>query len=154
MKTITTLIERINLSQNSKLLAAYQHIATLLNTLALKELPLETIDFINTEIGELNSIDSADKNFFNAIKAKEKSIVNWIEKKHQIVPKNYYRKQWMILGMAGIGIPLGLALGLFIGNLGIMGVGLPIGMGLGLAIGSLMDKKALEEGRQIDFEVK
>jgi len=33
-------------------------------------------------------------------------------------------------------------------------IGLAIGMAIGMAIGTGMDKKALEEGRQIDLEIK
>jgi len=35
-----------------------------------------------------------------------------------------------------------------------MAIGLPIGLGFGAALGSSMDKKAMEEGRQIDVELK
>ncbi|OYX91405.1 MAG: hypothetical protein B7Y76_14205, partial [Sphingobacteriia bacterium 35-40-5] len=91
---------------------------------------------------------------FRKIKAKENSIVKLVENKHKIVPKNYYKKLWMVLGMSAFGIPVGVAFGLSIGNLGMLGVGLPIGMGIGVAVGTSMDNKALKEGRQLDFEVK
>jgi len=35
-----------------------------------------------------------------------------------------------------------------------LGIGLPIGMAIGVKVGSNMDKKAFNEGRQLDFEVK
>lgn len=56
--------------------------------------------------------------------------------------------------MAAFGVPLGVALGLILDNMGLIGIGLPIGMLIGLAVGAHMDKKALDEGRQIDFEIK
>lgn len=31
---------------------------------------------------------------------------------------------------------------------------IPIGLAIGMAVGTGMDKKALEEGRQIDLEIK
>jgi hypothetical protein len=34
-----------------------------------------------------------------------------------------------------------------------MGIGMPIGIPIGLAIGSGLDKKAAEEGRQLDVEI-
>ena len=49
---------------------------------------------------------------------------------------------------------MGVPFGLSIGNLGMLGIGLPIGMAIGVGVGSSMDKKAFNEGRQLDFEVK
>ena len=88
------------------------------------------------------------------VKQKQSLIIKQVEKEHKIEPKNYYRTIWMILGMSGIGIPIGVAFGLSIGNIGLLGIGLPIGMAIGLAIGASMDKKALNEGRQLDIEIK
>jgi len=39
-------------------------------------------------------------------------------------------------------------------HLVILGIGFPIGLALGMAVGTGMDKKAFEEGRQIDLEIK
>jgi hypothetical protein len=77
-----------------------------------------------------------------------------IEKKHKIVPINYYRKLWMILGMSVFGIPMGLGVGLSIGNYGMLGIGIGAGMAIGVGVGTSMDKKAFNEGRQLDFEAK
>ncbi|MFD2597795.1 hypothetical protein ACFSQ3_02435 [Sphingobacterium corticis] len=41
-----------------------------------------------------------------------------------------------------------------VGNIGLLGIGLPIGMALGLAVRATMDKKAKQEGRQLDLEIK
>jgi hypothetical protein len=148
------LIERQDISENLKASNAYQQLGKLLNVLELKELPTETVDLINNEIEQLNSISVVDKYFVKATKEKKNKVLKLIEKKHKIVPKNYYRKLWMILGMSAFGIPLGVAFGVSIGNLGMLGIGLPIGMAIGVGVGSTMDKKAFNEGRQLDFEVK
>ena len=60
----------------------------------------------------------------------------------------------MVLGMSAFGIPMGVLFGLSIGNMGMLGIGLPIGMAIGVGLGSSMDKKAYNEGRQLDFVVK
>jgi hypothetical protein len=60
----------------------------------------------------------------------------------------------MAIGMSAFGIPLGVAFGTSLGNMGLLGIGIPIGMVIGMAIGSGMDKKAFEEGRQLDLEMK
>lgn len=72
----------------------------------------------------------------------------------KLVPKNYYRNLWMILGMTTFGLPLGVAFGLSLGNIGLLALGLPIGMVIGLAVGSSLDKKASENGKQLDIELK
>lgn len=148
------LIERQNISENLNASNAYQQLGKLLNALEVKELPTETVDLINNEIEELNSISEIDKYFLKAIKEKENNVIKLIEKKHKIVPRNYYRKLWMILGMSAFGIPMGLLFGLSMGNFGMLGIGLPIGMAIGVGVGSSMDKKAFNQGRQLDFEVK
>ena len=58
----------------------------------------------------------------------------------------------MALGMAAFGVPLGVAFGTSLDDMSFLAIGLPIGMVIGLAVGSGMDKKALEEGRQLDVE--
>lgn len=148
------LIERQNISENLKAFNAYQQLGRLLNALEVKELPIETIDLINNEIEQLNSISVINEYFIKATKEKENRVIKLIEKKHKIVPKNYYKKLWMVLGMSAFGIPMGVAFGVSIGNLGMLGIGLPIGMAIGVGVGSSMDKKAFNEGRQLDFEVK
>jgi hypothetical protein len=148
------LIERQNISENLKASNAYQQLGKLLNALEEKELSTESVDFINNEIQQLNSISVIDNYFVKATKEKENRIIKLIEKNHKIVPINYYRKLWMVLGMAVFGIPMGLIFGLSIGNYGMLAIGIGIGMAIGVGVGSSMDKKAFNEGRQLDFEVK
>jgi hypothetical protein len=148
------LIERPNISENLKASNTYQQLGKLLNTLEVKELSAETVDLINHEIEQLNSIAGIDIYFVKATKEKENIIIKLVERKHKIVPKNYYKKLWMILGMSVFGVPMGVAFGLSIGNFGMLGISLPIGMAIGVGVGSNMDKNAFNEGRQLDFEVK
>jgi hypothetical protein len=147
------LIERQNISENIKAFNAYQQFGKLLNALELKELPAETVDLIDNEIEQLNAISDTSKYFVKATKEKENRVIQLVEKKHKIVPINYYRKLWMIIGMSVFGIPLGVAFGLSIGKLGMLGIGLPIGMAIGVGVGSNLDKKAFNEGRQLNIEV-
>ncbi|MFC3414076.1 hypothetical protein [Algoriphagus hitonicola] len=72
---------------------------------------------------------------------------------HKIVSKNHYRYTWMSPGMAAFGIPLGVVFGTSLGNMAFLAIGLPIGMAIGISVGSAMDKKASEEGRQINLEI-
>ncbi len=148
------LIERQNISESLKASKAYQQLGKLLNALKEKMLPAETIDLINNEIDQLNSISDIGKTFVKATKETENRIIKLVEKKHKIVPKNYYGKLWMVLGMSAFGIPIGLAFGLSIGNFGMLAIGIGLGLAIGVGVGSSMDKKAFNEGRQLEFEVK
>ena len=88
------------------------------------------------------------------MKQKQASILKQIEKELKIVPINYYQNLWMIFGFTSFGLPIGVAIGLSLGNIAYLGVGLPFGFIIGNAIGSSMDKKALAEGRQLNIEIK
>ncbi len=144
---IKKLIERPNIKENLKVTTIYKQLGELVNVLDRKELPSEIVEFINQEIGHLNSISDADRHFVKTIKDKENKIIKLVEKKLKVVPKNYYRKLWLFLGMTAFGLPVGVVLGLSIGNMGLLAIGLPIGMAIGMGVGSSMDKKAFNEGR-------
>jgi hypothetical protein len=148
------LIERQHLSENVKAKHLYQQLGMLLKALEERKVASDTVGLIDQEIEALNAISHTDKNFVKAIKDKENRIIRLVEKRHKVVPKNYYRKMWMILGMSAFGIPMGVAFGISLGNLGLLGIGLPIGMAVGVGVGSIMDKKAFSEGRQLNFEVR
>lgn len=148
-----TLIERPNI-EDAKIASAYKQLGELLNELEKRTLPPEIVALIDGEIDHVNVASDTDKRFAKTVKLAEAKIVKVVEKEMKIVPKNYYKKFWALLGFTLFGLPIGVAIALSLGNIGLLGVGLPIGMALGLAVGSSMDKKAAEEGRQLDFEVK
>ena len=145
---------REKIIENEKVANLYNQLGILLNAIEAIKLPNETTDFIDQEIEQLNAYSNEDKFFVKAIKEKENNIVKFLEKKHKIVPKKYYTKLWMILGMSAFGIPMGVAFGVIMKNMGLLGIGLPIGMGVGVGFGTYLDKKALNEGRQLDVEIK
>lgn len=149
-----TLIPREKIAENSKEAKQYNQLGALLNAIEVMKLPQETTDFIDNEIDQLNAISDTDKSFSKAIKAKETNIVKYLEKNHKIVPKSYYAKLWMVLGMSAFGLPIGVAFGLSMGNIGLLGIGLPIGMGVGVGVGSILDKKAFTAGKQLDVDLK
>jgi len=124
----------------------------LLSELRKQKLTNEIIEKLNVFIEELNSTHETE--FKKQLKLKQTKIVKLLEKELKIVPKNYYRNIWLAVGMAAFGVPIGVSFGLSMGNLGLLGLGLPIGMAIGIAIGTGMDKKAFEEGRQLDVVLK
>ena len=119
-----------------------------------KKLPVNIIEKINFEIELLNSSQLVGNSLLHLIKKKQNKIIRLTEKELKIVPKNYYRNLWMVLGMSAFGLPLGVAFGLSMGNIGLLAIGLPIGMGIGVLVGSKLDKKASESGKQLDIELK
>ena len=72
------LIERPYISDNLKASNAYQQLGKLLNALEVKELPTETVDLINQEIEQLNSIAGIDIYFVKATKEKENRVIKLV----------------------------------------------------------------------------
>lgn len=152
--TIIELKYREAIIENSKLNNAYIQLDDLLKELRKRDLPQAMVEEINTQLVALNSLSDSEKELKKAIKATESAIMKLLEKELKIVPKSYYRNIWMALGMGAFGLPLGVVFGMSIGNMGMMAIGIPIGMAIGLGVGMSMEKKAFEDGRQLDFEVK
>lgn len=159
---IKHLKHREDSESNSKLTQFQNQFTELIEELNNKNLPDKTVEIINNHIEELNSSILSGSGFKRLLIKKQIQITKLLEKNHKLVPKNYYRNLWMILGMSAIGLPIGVAFGVAfgvsIGNMGLLAIGLPIGlpigMVIGLAIGSDMDKKASKEGRQLNIELK
>lgn len=148
------LIERPDLKENKHLDAAYLQLGALISELSIKQLNDEMVHAINKEIEELNAISDSGKRLRSEIRKKQSGIITMLEKKLKIVTKGHYRNTWLAIGMAAFGIPLGVAFGASLGNMGYIGIGLPIGLVIGIAVGTKMDTKAVEEGRQLDIELK
>ena len=151
---IIELKDRQNLSDDSKLSRIYIQFGELLNQLRKKNLPQNIIVVVNQDIEELNTTSFTGNDFRKLIKQKQTKIIKLLEKELKIVPKNYYRNIWLAVGMSVFGLPIGVAFGVSIGNMGLLAIGLPIGMAIGTLVGSRMDKKAFEENRQLDIEIK
>jgi len=151
---IKELVRRPNIEQNKKLNSAYTQLNTLLTELKKRDLNEKIVNSINKRIDQINAGSESEKAYRKQIRKTQSSILKSIESELKLVTKNHYRNTWLAIGMAVFGIPLGAAFGASMGNMGLLGIGLPIGMAIGIAVGSGMDKKALETGRQLNFEVK
>ena len=144
-------IQRPELTDKTK--SAYEQFERLIIEIKKKKLPEEIELVINRHITHLNTVSDADKKLRNEIRKEQSKIVGLLAQKLKIVPKNYFKKTWFVLGMTVFGLPIGAALGVSLRNMAFLGIGLPVGMSIGLAMGSNMDKKAKEEGRQLDIEL-
>ncbi len=151
---VKQLRHREDSASKSKLNKTQIQFTELIGELNNKNLPDQTVEIINKHIEELNSPLLSDRAFKSLLIKKQAQIIKLLEKTHKLVPINYYRNLWMVLGMSAIGLPIGVAFGASIGNMGLLATGLPVGMVIGLAMGSAMDKKASKEGRQLNIELK
>jgi hypothetical protein len=151
---IKELNNRQDISSDDKLNKLYTQFGELLKELRKRELSENIEKLINDAVDEINASTLAEPQFIKLVKQKQASILKQIEKELKIVPINYYQNLWMIFGFTSFGLPIGVAIGLSLGNIAYLGVGLPFGFIIGNAIGSSMDKKALAEGRQLNIEIK
>ena len=149
-----TLKDRPEIKEQKNLYRTYKSFQVLIVLLTQKELAPEIKDSISQSIGHLNRFPTADKKFSKYLHSQQKEILKQVEKRHKWVPKNYYRNLWTALGMSVFGIPMGVVFGIMVDNMAYLGIGLPLGLAIGAAVGSNMDKKAKEEGRQLDVEVE
>lgn len=152
MKIITPK-NRTDINTDSKLVSKYNVFTKLIIELNNKELSTDLITTINNHIVELNNFEGETKNLTKLLRKKQSCILNQLAKQSKIVSKNYYRNMWMALGMSIFGIPFGLMFSAALDNYGFLGIGLPMGMPIGMAIGVIMDKKAEQEGRQLQTEL-
>ncbi|GAP69555.1 hypothetical protein BA6E_1215 [Bacteroidales bacterium 6E] len=139
---------------NVKLREVFLHFKKLLVELRKRNLPDGLVMEINKSIEELNNTPGSAIEQKRLIRKKQSAILKLLDKEMKLVPSNYYRNLWLVLGMVIFGLPTGVVFGTILGSMGFIGMGLPIGMPIGMAMGMSLDKKALTEGRQLDWETK
>ncbi len=149
---IKALNKRSDIAQNKKLHRAFLQFEKLIYELNKKEVPGEIVSTVNTYIDAVNSISNSEKEFRKQLKKSRSGILKLIEKELKLVTKHHYRNMGMAIGLA-LGVAFGSAFGSTTNNMSLIGVGIPIGMAIGIAIGTTMDKKAKENGKQLDLEI-
>lgn len=150
---IIELVRRSNIEEDKKMMAEYGFFESLIEVLRKKEIPSEIISSINQDIEALNSFSGSNKDFLKLLRKKQSEILQLLEKELKLVTKGHYRNLWMSLGMAAFGLPIGVVFGFSLGSMAFIGLGLPFGIGIGLAHGISLDKKAYEEGKQLEVEI-
>ena len=149
---INELTTRSDIEQSSKVEKAYFQFEKLLSIIRQRNIPLPVIERINEIIADLNQTPTKDLK--NKLQKKQFQLINILEQELKIVPINHYRNKWLGIGMAAIGIPIGISLGMSLGNMACFAIGLPIGMAIGIGVGTKWDKEAQSEGRQLEIELK
>ena len=138
---------------NESLQKYYTNTKKLIDAIAKRNLDTETILLLNKEIEFINnSLLENEKKIKTILYKKKNNLLKILEKRHKLVPKNYYRNLWLVLGITAFGVPFGLMFGFALNNLAFLGLGLPIGMVIGIALGSSKDQEALKKGLQLDIE--
>jgi len=150
---INKLKKRDGIDSNKKLTDLYVQFGKLLSELRKRDLPDKVVQSINTNIALINPALEREEQWRKQLRKTQSDILRLIEKELKLVPKNHYRNIWLALGIAAFGVPLGVAFGASLGNMAFMGIGMAMGIPVGLAIGTGLDKKAADEGRQLDVEV-
>lgn len=150
---IKELRKRKGIGENKQLIDAYIQFEKLLTQLRKRKLPDEVVQAINTNIDLIDPDPGTEEDLRKQLRKTQSDILRLIEKELKLVPKNHYRNVWLALGIAAFGVPLGVVFGASLGNMGYLAIGIPFGLSIGLAIGTGLDKKAADEGRQLDVEI-
>jgi len=137
--------------ESKSLKKAYDRFSEVLSAISQLKFGSETESKINALITEVIDV-FGNKILKNTLQKKRSLLIELLDKKEGLVPKNYYRNQWMVLGMTLFGLPFGVIWGLSLDDFAYFSIGLPIGMPIGMAIGAEKDKKAKSEGRQLEVE--
>ena len=133
---------------------AYAEFENLLSALRKKHMAAHLVVVINQHIAELNAFAGSAIAITKELRKHKMEILKLIEKEASLVTKNHYRKLWLVIGMVAFGLPLGIVFGAGFDNMPLMAIGMPIGMIFGFAIGNALDKKAFENGNQLDLIIK
>ena len=143
-----------NLQHDKHAVNCFNSYTALLQKASEKDIPSATQEKINNLIVEQDGKRNDLKKWYKQLRKTQQKTVFLLAKEVKLTPLNYYRNQWMAVGMGAFGVPIGVAIGLSLGNIGLLGLGLPMGMSIGLAVGAAMDKQAKKEGRQLDVDLK
>lgn len=138
---------------NEKLARSYHHLQALIRELYQKAAAKDLDPIVMPEVESLNALpqDVKEKELGSAINKSQAKILEKVEKELKIVPREYYQNQWLAIGMAAFGIPMGVVFAMALGNMAFFAIGLPLGLALGLANGQRLDAKAKDEGRQLEL---
>jgi len=149
---IANLNPRITSEQDKLLNSKLDCFNKLITELQKRELPNNIVLFVNNIIEQINLHNGNSEVLLRVIRSSQSQILNILEEKLQIVVKRHYHYKWFVMGLSVFGLPVGAVISLILGNISYIGIGLPIGMLIGVKFGDYLDKKAFENGKQIDVE--
>ena len=140
-----------DVSQDKKLGNVYTEFEKLISELRKKNITPEVAEKINQEIQQLNAFEGSAKELRKHLKEAKIRMLDVLVKRLNLVARNYYQNQWLAMGGGVFGIPLMVVIWLLLDEIAlVVAIGLPLGMVLGFFLGFYKDKKAYEEGRQLN----
>lgn len=151
--TFTQLKSKPAYKTNEELKQKFLEFKKLIVAMKKKKIPAEQIEEINAEMELINTFDGDEAALLKQYKNSLAGIISMLESKLSLVPKGYYRNKWMAIGIALFGVVLGTVFGVVMDNMAFIALGIPFGVGIGLAIGRRKDKKAFDNGNQLDIEI-
>ena len=154
MQTLKDLSKNIEYQNHKNINQKLDNLESLLTAVKKKDLTESVVTLINKHITDLNTFTGTPKNYLKQIRKTQYQILQTLEKELNIIPKGHYRNKWFTVGMTTFGLSFGVVFSVLIDNFAFVGIGLPIGMAIGMAIGTNKDKKAKNEGRQLDTNIK
>ena len=144
--------KRLSFYQNEGLSQGYENLENLLEELTRKEIPQSLVLSINEHILLINSFSGTDPKLVKELRKSRNEILSTLQKELQVVPRNYYQRMWVAIGITAFGLPMGVVFGVILNNLACMALALPMGLLFGIIIGSSLDKKAMLSGKQLDID--
>lgn len=150
---IKSINQGIHIEYKEKQLRKIEQFKNVLKLLRQRQLNENMIATINEHIDTINSASNEPRTFYKQVKKAQTRIVRLIEKEEKLVCKDHYRNTYIAIGIA-FGAGIGTALASSTKNYFLTGVGIPFGMIIGMYLGTAQDKKAKEEGRQLDITLK
>lgn len=120
-KEIYNLNGREEFLSSVKLADLQNHVTKLLGLLRERELPDYVVDRINEGVTKINEFKGDYKELGKLILKFSRETLTFLEKELKLVSKNHYQNQWMAIGLAAFGVPLGVAFGTSLGNMAFMG---------------------------------
>jgi hypothetical protein len=135
---------------NDELLEAeYAQLGKIVDNLRGKALPIHVTLQINDELACINYFTGSRKDLHSHLRKSKAKILKLLEKNLRLVPKNHYRNAWSFMGISFFGIP-SVMTGLILGEAELIAAGIPLGICVGMVIGLLMDRKAVQNGYQLN----
>ncbi len=147
---LTAPIAPAAIASNPKAEICYTSYKQLLEAVNAKSIPENTQQAL-LQMNEALNATSNDMNAWHKLLRKTiTKAIALLAKEAKLSTPGYYRNLWMSVGMAAFGIPMGVAIGISVGNMGLLAIGLPIGLAIGMSVGSKMDADAKAKGLQLD----
>ncbi|MCL2028427.1 MAG: hypothetical protein FWG79_08085 [Bacteroidales bacterium] len=159
---IIELKEKPNISNDVKLDRIYAVFQNFLEELRKRDWsnhPIEAVnrdaEAINRDIEKINSSSYTSNALRNLLKYKLGNIIMILRQNHKVVPQNYYRNQWTILTVIPLcpfilWITTTTTMNDWIPSV-IISMGLIVAFIIGRSVAKNKDRKAFEEGRQLNI---